>query len=130
MAGMSLVVVEFLKPYLLALKIALFMSALTGGMTWAYIKGGEGWRRTHEAYIVAQKMEVAKAQARWEVERQQLIAQVSLARAMAKTAASAAEAADADADRRIDEAVRAAKSAPMDTDTVSRVNRIIVEANR
>ena len=75
---MSLPGVDLLKTYWIALKWSVIVSVFTACMTWSYVKGGERWRNTYRDYIRNQQVEVSRAQAQWALERQQLVAQISL----------------------------------------------------
>lgn len=111
-------------------RAGILAGVLAGALTFAYAKGGESARIAHEVYVVEQRAVAVAAREQWQRELAQLQAEVSAARALSQTAVRAADAADQDANRRIDEAVAAARSAPMDVDVVARINAIVDEANR
>lgn len=111
-------------------RAGILASVLAGSLTFAFVKGGELERIKHANYVIEQKEVAVAAREQWQRELAQLQAEVSAARALSQTAVRAADAADQDANRRIDEAVAAARSAPMDVDVVARINAIVDEANR
>jgi hypothetical protein len=127
---MSLPVVETIKAYWLGIRLAFWFSLLAVGMSWAYLKGGEKSRRAHEAYINQQQIEMARAEARWAVERAALEARISNARALTTVAQKAVEALEAEYDARVSEVLASAKTAPVGQEIASQINKIVNSANR
>lgn len=127
---MSLPVIETVKAYWLAIRLAFWFSLLAAGMSWAYLKGGEKYRLAHAAYVNQQQIEMAMASARWAVERAHLEARISNARALTTVAQKAVEALEAEYDARVSEVLASAKSAPVGDEIASQINKIVDSANR
>ena len=116
--------------WLSAIKVAIITAIVAVIITAAYEKGGEKARAELAAQAVDSAAKASAAKAQWEVERAQLQGQVLLARSLVKAAANAAEQTESLSNARIEEALRHAKSQPMDADTIAAVSAIIAEGNR
>ena len=119
-----------IAPWFQIARAVIIAAVFSAAMTFAYVKGGERERTKHAAYVIEQQAKEIAARIRWAAEKSQLEAQISLARSLARSAVESVNAADEDANRRIDEAVRAARSEPMSTDEINRINAIVAQANK